>query len=170
MTAAFRPYLAAIGFAAALLLAVGILSLTRQRDAARAGWEAEKQAHAQTVAGYRTAAEKARADDLAHARDTEQRYAAIAQERQDDLTKRLAAARADADRYAASLRSAASTANPGGGDKPGMPVAATAASGADRAGDATELDDARACAEAVTKAEGWQEWWASVARVGDEAK
>lgn len=155
-----RP-VAVLGYSIIGALALIMALLTYQLDRARDALAAEKAAHAQTVAGYRLAAEKARADDLAHARATEQRYAAIAQETQDDLTARLAAARADADRYAARLREAA-RADQGGVSRADLPVAAEPASRADGAGEATELDDARACAEAVTKAEGWREWWGRV--------
>ena len=155
-----RAILAAIGAAALLTLIVCLVLLTRQRDEARAALVVEQAAHARTVADVKAATAKAHAEDLAHARAVEARNAAIAQETQDDLTTRLAAARADADRFAARLRAQAG-AGGGGEHDAGMSVAAAATGGADGAGEEAVVD-ARVCAENTVKAEGWREWWLRV--------
>jgi hypothetical protein len=159
-----RYWQLAIGAAVAIALALTLAIRTKQRDAALAGLERTQAAFEKTVGDYRLTAEKARADDLANARAIETRNAAIAEETQRDLQTKLASARADADRYAIRLRSAA-TADPGSGAGKDLPRTAQAPSGASGAGPTSELDDTRVCAVNTVLAEGWQDWWRQVSLI-----
>jgi hypothetical protein len=158
----FRYWQLAIGAALALALGTMLIIRTQQRDTARVGLQATQHAFDKTVSDYRLAAELARADDLANARAVETRNAAIAEEAQRDLQTKLASARADADRYASRLRSAAA-ADPGSGARADLPRTPSSASGIAGAGSTPELDDARVCAVNTVLAEGWQDWWRRVA-------
>lgn len=143
---------------AGLLLA---LAATRHTLASRTvALEAERAAHAQDLANVKATADKARADDIANSQRVQSEDARIAKDIQDDLTARLADARAAAAR---SVRSA-SAADPGRVAGADMPSPAPAPGGAAGAGQTAEMD-AIACAEGVTKAQGWQDWWRSVSAV-----
>lgn len=145
----------------ALTIALGVTRSTL--DHRTAALKAEQAAHAQDIADVRAATAKAQADDLMHARAVETRQAKISQEIQDDLTSRLASARADAARYAERLR-AASQAHPGSvaaTDMPGLPDAPSGAAGA---GQDAIVDDAAICAENSVKAQGWQDWYRSASK------
>lgn len=155
--------------------AIPILALTIALGATRATLEhrtatlkAEQAAHAQDIADVRAATAKAQADDLMHARAVEDRQAQIAQETQDELTSRLAAARADAARYAERLR-IASQAPAGRQPDQSMPGLPDAPSGPVGGSQTSELD-AIACAEGVTKAQGWQDWYKSVSKVEERSR
>lgn len=157
----------AIG-AAALVLVGWLWSqvrvVTAQRDTARAETEQVKAASEATVANFRAATARAKADDIAHARHVERRYAAANEETTRELTTRLADARALTDRYIRLHPAAAAPADRGGGGDADLPRTADAAGAADRAGEATIVPgpDLRICTENTVKAEGWREWWGRV--------
>lgn len=103
--------------------------------------------------------EQARAEDMAHARAVEAAQSQVREEVSRDLETKLAAARAAADDYARRLRDKAAQ---GGGGKPRLPGTPAATVNPVGAGEAADVDDARACADAVIKAEGWQDWFTSI--------
>jgi hypothetical protein len=111
----------------------------------------------------RAATARAEAEDAAHTQAVAVQQDAITKEHQDDLEDELAAARARAAAHAHELRSR--SADPvarrdGDGGASPLPAAANPAGAADGAGPAAVMAaDDRACAEAVTKAQGWQDWW-----------
>lgn len=90
-------------------------------------------------------------------------HAAVAtQESSDDLKGQLVDALAAANARPSRLCGSAATPHD-------LPGAAPAPAGADEPGQAAELatekaDDA-ACAEGVTKAQGWQDWWQKVSAI-----
>jgi hypothetical protein len=96
-------------------------------------------------------------DDLAARAKLDSARAAATQESAHDLEARMADALARAADRSVRLRDAA----PAGGVEPDLSRSAGAAGAADGAGESAVLaaDDDRACAEAVTKAQGWQDWW-----------
>lgn len=113
-----------------------------------------------TIADVRLRTQQAKADDVIHAMSVERQQTAITQESSNALETQLAAARATARDYAARLRLAGgATANSGRGGDADLPRTADATGTASDAGPTAELDDATACAVAVTKAEGWLAWW-----------
>lgn len=142
-----------------LTIALGVTRSTL--DHRRAALKAEQAAHAQDIADVRAATAKAQADDLMHARAVETRQAKISQEIQDDLTSRLASARADAARYAERLRTASQASDSGSAaaSVPSFPDAPSSAVGASQ--DAF-VADAAICAENSVKAQGWLDWYRSV--------
>lgn len=89
---------------------------------------------------------------------TEKAQAVETQRSSDAIEIARQAGRADALRHVASLR-------PSAGIHVDLPSLAGAASGVAGAGEATELDDARACADNTVKAEGWQAWWTNVSAI-----
>ncbi|WP_293854485.1 hypothetical protein [Sphingomonas sp. SCN 67-18] len=150
----------AIGAAmgAGLLALVILLSIQKAETRHwKKQYEGEKAAHALTVANYGKAAAEAAAADLAHARTVETKYATIAKEQSDDLSRKLEAARASAADYARRLRTA-SQADPGRGAAAHMSGAASATGDPAGSGEAAELD-AMICAENTVKARGWRDWW-----------
>ena len=123
----------------------------------------EKVAHALTAANYRTAAEQARANDLAHARIIEATYATIAQEKQNALETQLADARRNLADYVQRMRATTAADQSGGGatDMPGAPDSASEVAAA--SGNAlVPVADLDICAVNTVKAEGWRAWWAEV--------
>ena len=145
----------------ALSVSLGITraELEHRTDALKA----ERAEYAQDIANVRAATEKAYADDLLHVRDVKARQAQLSKRIEDELVPQLAAARADAARYAERLRSA-SKAPGSGGAAANLPGGPDAPSGPAGAGQTAELD-AIACAENTVKAQGWQDWYASVSKV-----
>jgi hypothetical protein len=112
-------------FAAAALLWL-VQSRDHWRDEARSNeklFEAEKSAHAATVAGYRAAAERARREDAANLARAKASQAAINERTANDFETRIASARADARRLRE--QAAAAATNPGTGGAapvPGLPA------------------------------------------------
>jgi hypothetical protein len=144
---------AALGVGAIILaLVVGLLFTRARLDSEKKGRALDRQAVA-------TAQAEARAADLQHARDVETAQTRIKEEVTRDLEGKLASARAAADDYARRLRNQAAQ---GGGDRAGLSFTPAAASAADGAGEATVLDDLRACADNTVKAEGWRDWWIKI--------
>lgn len=147
-----------------VVVALGIMLVIAKGDARH--WRKmhgqEATAHKLTIANYRAAAEKARADALAHAAAVKAKDDAIAKETQHALTTQLADAYRAADDYARRLR-AATRADQGSSSGANLPGAATAALDPDRPSEVAELDDARICARNTVIARGWQDWWAQVA-------
>lgn len=99
-------------------------------------------------------------DDLAARGKIDNARAAATEESAHDLEAKMAGALARAAARPAGLRDA----TPATGVEPDLSRPADAAGAADGAGQAAPVaaDDNRACAEAVTKAQGWQDWWRAV--------
>ena len=112
-----------------------------------------------TISNVHTAAEKARADDLAHAKAVEAQQSAITQEASRDLEQKLADARRIADDYARRLQSATPQADPGRGGAEDLPRAPDTSGSAPGAGVDPLLDDLRICSENTVKAQAWLDWW-----------
>lgn len=149
-------------FAAALFLAL----LITKGDVRhwRKMFDGEKARHAVTIANYRTAAEKARADDLAHAAAEKVKFDAIAQEKQNALEAQLADARAAVARYVERMRASQASTNPGSGTGEDMP-GASEPTGNPALTDSHALipvGDLDICARNTVLAKGWQDWWAGV--------
>lgn len=149
-----------------VLLGLSVALVVAKTDARhwRKMHEREATAHKLTVANYRAAAEKARADDLAHAAAVKARDDRIAQETQRDLQDQLASAYRAADDYARRLRAATGA---GQGSTSGADLPHVAGAALDPAGtgpEAVVAQDARICAAAVVKAQGWQDWWLNVSQ------
>jgi hypothetical protein len=130
-------------------------------------YHAEQSSFALTVAGYRAAAEKARADDLANARRVETQQSAISQEVSHDYQARIADLRARYD--ALRLRNGSTPANTSGGGTAHLPQASGSASGTDApaAQEGFPLDDRLTCslqAEQLDALISWQEGQAAVPR------
>lgn len=149
-----------------IVATLGIMLIIAKADTRhwRKMHEREAAAHKLTVENYRTAAEKARADALAHAAAVKARDDAIAKEAHNALTLQLAGAYRAADDYARRLRAATRTDQSGAGGAD-MPVASDAARHPDGSGEGAELDDARICARNTVIAKGWQDWWGQIAAV-----
>ena len=118
----------------------------------------EKAAHRLTVANVRAAAEKARADDAAHARRVERDQTTISEEVSRDYQEQLVDLRK---RYhALRLRLAKAPANPGGAGGaavPGLPVSPSGPDGA--AGqDGLPAEDALAASEIALRLKALQDW------------
>jgi hypothetical protein len=119
-----RDYLA-IGKLIALLGAIGLLCWQSsqihkwhtQNDKCVAARQADQAAFAQTVANYRAAAAQAEAEDKANAARVKAQQDQISKEQSDEYQKRIADARARADRL---RREGSSPANPGSPAKPGV--------------------------------------------------
>lgn len=127
-------------------LALALLVYDRNRWKATAAerqyrLEAERTAHAATIAQYRAAAERARAADRANVGRVKAEQAAINEGTADDYQNRLAAARAAADRLR--VRAAASAGDSGAGRTASMSRVSAAAGGpAETAGkDRLPVDD-----------------------------
>lgn len=154
------------GWAAALALLVS-LHLTRETLGEVKGQrDAEIAAHHLTVANYRAAAEKARANDLANAAKVKAQYDRLAQEKQRAIETQLADARVAAARYLERMRSPGQADRGGGGgtDLPGTPGTPVdpAPTGELALVPAPDLD---ICAVNTVIARGWQEWWAGATAV-----
>jgi hypothetical protein len=148
--------------AVAIVGLVVALMLTRATlDTRTAERELERAAHAETLAGIRLATERALTADRAQAERVRAAQDAITKETTDALETRLAAARADADRY----RLRAAPACRGGGERADLSPVADAAGTTDGPGDTTLVDDARICAANTVKAEAWREWWMQVSEI-----
>lgn len=118
-----------------------------------------------TIANVRAASAKALADDLAHKQAVEARQDRISKESNDVLSAQLADARARADDLSRRLLAASAT-DSRGGAAAGVSSAPAAADPVAGPGQASVMAaDNIACAEAVTKAQGWQDWWRSVSQV-----
>ena len=113
------PALLVLALAGVLLWQRGTIADAR-RDLA-----AEQAAHRQTVADYRTAAEKARGDDAANIVRVAAEQARITEETSRDYQNRLADARARAD--ALRLQLAQTAADPGAGRAAPVPAAGATA-------------------------------------------
>lgn len=141
-----------------LLLALALIGLQITRSTLATA----RAEHKAFIAEVERQTAQARADDIAHARAVETAQNQVREEVSRDLETKLASARAAADDYARRLRNAQAQ---GGGVRTNLPSAAQPAVDPSVPGPTTELDDARACADAVVKAEGWREWWAQVSEV-----
>ena len=93
-------------------------------------YRSEQSAFATTVANYRTAAEAARAHDLANAQRVAAEQHAINERTADEFEARLADARARADRL---RREAAAAADPGSRSDASLPALSASARGVDQA-------------------------------------
>lgn len=146
-----------LGLALALLVTRG--TLTARTNALKA----EIAAHDATKADYAVAQLQARANAVQTARETEQHYARIQKEQQDDLQKQLADARAATQRYVDRMRVNVKTAQSAAGQAD-LPGASATASGAIDAGADTIVprSDLLICAENTVKAQGWQSWWSDI--------
>lgn len=147
----------------AVIAWLGLSLLAAKGDARhfRKRWEAEKAAHALTVANVERATEKTRAEQTAAARAAETRFAKIEREKDDAIRTRIAAARA---LTAERLRTKAATDHSGSGGTGDLPGAPDAAVSADGAGGPAFVDEADAliCTENTIKLQGWQDWHAAV--------
>jgi membrane glycosyltransferase len=103
--------------------------------------------------------------DTVHARAVETAQAKATQETENALIPAIDAARADAARYAGQLRDARAQAARSGSGQPNLPYASLSPADLAPADQKTELDDAVACAEGVTKAEGWQDMWKKITAI-----
>lgn len=145
-----------LGIIAALMLA---LWLTNGRVAHwKAQASAEHTAHAETVASYRAAADKAAALDLANALRVERQQTEIAQNVAADTDTRLADVRARLERLRAEAKADPSSSS--GADLPDAALSTgSAACPADALG---VLADAE---ENTVKLMGWQKWWEGVEKL-----
>lgn len=152
----------AVALVIAALLTVVVIDAEKlkARDASLVACQAQKD---QLAADVKAKTAEAQAADAANKARVETAQSTITETHDADLEKQLAAARADAAAYAQRLRQQ-SQAGAGGGGSPSVSSAPEPAGSADGAGQTAELD-ATACAEAVTKAQGWQDWWKDVASV-----
>ena len=122
------------GLAAATILALLLIAakidarhFRKQAERFEQLYRGEAQAHAQTVANYRIAAERARAADRANAERVQAAQAGINERISHDFETRLAVARARADRL---RRPAEAAANPGGGGDAALPGFSASPAGA----------------------------------------
>nr|GAT42310.1 glycoside hydrolase family protein [Mycena chlorophos] len=136
------------------------LFITRHTLAdARKEQAAEIKSHAADKASWEAATAQAEADDLKRNLLQQQAQEKISQEKQNDLEKQLASARALAANW---LRThGAPAADFSGGKNTGVPGSPDTPAKADAAAgyaiiSASDLD---ACAVAYTVAKGWQDWW-----------
>jgi len=118
-----------------------------------------------TVARINEGVARAEAADLRNANRVSALQEKVRESSNVDIERQLDEARSLAVAHARDQRllSAVQTAN-GRVGQPSMSTFADAARRADAAGQTAELDDI-ACAEAVTKAEGWQAWWGKVSAI-----
>lgn len=129
-------------------------------------FDGEKARHQVTVANYRLAAEKARADDLAHVAAVKAKDDQIAKEKQDALESQLADARAAVARYVERMRGQSARADSGSGAGKDLP-AASDPSGGSAIGSGLALvpvGDLDICARNTVLAKGWQDWWVEVSK------
>lgn len=150
---------------AAVIAALSLALIIARGDARH--WQKlaaqEKAAHALTVANYRTAAEQARANDLAHARIIEATYATIAQEKQNALESQLADARRNLADYVQRMRATTAADQSGGGAARMSGDADSAGGFAAASGSAlVPVADLDICAVNTVKAEGWRAWWTEI--------
>lgn len=114
--------------------------------------------------------EKAKADDLAHAKAVQEADDKIKTESENELQNKLAAANRRATEYATKLRNSANP-SPRSVGPAGVPETSPAPAGIDGASQSSLLDeveaDAQVCAENTVKAQGWQDWWKQVEAVPD---
>jgi hypothetical protein len=141
---------------AGLAASVGLLGLLivqhmdathwhRESDRFEKLYTDEQLALAKTTAAYREAADKAEADDKANARRIAAQQSAINQESSNDFEKRLADARAAADRLRQEL--AAAPADPGGRGAAAVPGLSVAPGGPAQAAGQDGLSDALTATE-----------------------
>lgn len=147
------PVLVSVG------LAVALFFCHLHGNTMESNWKAEVAAHQLDIANVKAGTEKAKADALEHARTVEEANHVIEVQKQADLVKQLAAARADANAYILRLQTAA---NRGSANATGLPQASGTSSGASGASPSPELDDAESCAENTVKAEGWLDWYHAI--------
>lgn len=141
---------------------------TVQRDALSTKLQTTQAAFNETVTSYKLAAEKARADDLAHARDVESQQAKAAQETQDALQTQLATLRANLASYAQRVRTSPG-AYQSGSSNPSVPGVSNPASGLAENGSSAlvpvPLGDLDTCAVNTANAIGWQNWYKQVSAI-----
>lgn len=116
----------------------------------------EQKALAETVANYRAAADEAKRLDAANAARVHAEQSNINQETSDAYQKRLAAARADAERLRRSL--AAASANPGSRTGTNVPSLSPAASGPAQAAGQNGLSDALTATEQAIQLDELIKW------------
>ena len=162
-----RNWAAALGFAAALILALLLAVRTDERDAARLATERAEARHRLFAERVRARAEKLRADFLEHARRTEQQQTRINQEVSRDYQDRIA----DLHRRYAELLRRDAAAGPGAGD-PARPAPVPAPGFAPGRPDAAPADprlsllERLIATEQAIRLEALQEWVRRQARVG----
>jgi hypothetical protein len=127
----------------------------------------EQLAFATTTAAYREAADQARADDKANAERVAAQQSTINQESSNDFEKRLADARAAADRLRQELASA--SAHPGGGAAAPVPGLSPAAGGPDQAASPDQLSDALSATEQAIQLDELIKWVRKQAAVNPNA-
>jgi Tfp pilus assembly protein PilV len=144
------------------LATMGLLLVLAKADARHWQKQAEQTQAAfdTTAASYRLAAEKARADDLAHAREVEARDAETAKENERAYSTQLADARAALARYVSLHQPSA--ADPGRSGTAGLPGTAVSTVVPDRAGSEAlvAVADLDVCAVNTTRLEQVRAWWA----------
>lgn len=128
---------------------------------------AQIQLYGNFIRDTRAASQRAKAEDLSHARAIETRDLEIMKETQDALTKKLANELRRADDYALRLRAAtdrATTGRSGGSGESDVPATADASGTLARTSPAPFMDesDIRICTTNTVKTEGWREFWAEV--------
>ena len=151
------------GIAASLVLAALLVAQRidarhwhMQSDGFEASLRAEQLALARTEAGYRAAADTARAEDKANAERVAARQSTINQETADDYETRLGGARAAADRLRAQL--AAAPADPGAGRAASVPGLSPAAGGPAQASGQDGLSDALTATEQAIQLDELVKW------------
>lgn len=148
----------------AIIAVLGLMLLFAKMDARHWHKQADQcsAARAADQRAYKEAYAKAVADDAAHAAAVKARDDQITQEKTHALETQLVDAHTAVARYAR-LHAAPST-NPGGGGSSAVPATSDPASAVDGAGQAAivSVADLAICSDAVVKAEGWRDWWATV--------
>jgi hypothetical protein len=151
------------GVMVALVLALGLALLAKAGESRRADkWQAraraEIAAHKLTIAHVRAAAEKARADDAAHARRVERDQSKVSEEVSRDYQKDLADLRRRYD--ALRVRLGKTQANPGGTGSAPLPCLPGAAGGPDGAAcqEGLPSEDALIASEIALRLEALQRW------------
>jgi uncharacterized small protein (DUF1192 family) len=125
----------------------------KQSDRYEALYTQEKAAFDRTVAAYKDAAQKQKADDDAKNQRTVLQQTAVSQEKSDELEARLAAARAEYERLRAAYQS--HSGGPASAAVPGLPAPS---GGPDEAADKDRLSDALTCTSQSIQLEELQKW------------
>jgi hypothetical protein len=151
------------GVMVALVLALGLALLAKAGESRRAEkWQARARAaiaaHDLFIANVRAAAEKARADDAAHAHRVEKDQSKVSEEVSRDYQKDLADLRRRYD--ALRVRLGKTQANPGGAGSAPVPCVPGATSGSDGAACQGGLpaEDALIASEIALRLKALQEW------------
>jgi hypothetical protein len=152
---------------AGLIAGIGLLGLLIVQHVDALHWHSESHrfaklyadeqlAFAQTTVAYREAADQARADDKANAERVAAQQSTINQESSNDYEKRVADARAAADRLRQEL--AASAAHPGAGGTAAVPGLPPAPGGPDQAAHQDQLSYALTATEQAIQLDELIKW------------